>query len=60
MEQQSYRNMSKSACWPPQNAFYRVFFESLNGEFFDKKFSFVILHELAKFLYQAVFTFQVI
>ena len=29
-------------------------------EFFDKKIYFVILHELVKFNYQTVFTFQVI
>ena len=29
-------------------------------KFFDKNFSFLILHKLAKFLYQTVFTTQVI
>ena len=53
------------------DSFYRGFFENYKGpgtsfqatifiEFFDKKFYFVILHELAKFHYQTVFTSQVI
>ena len=51
--------------------FYRGFFENCKGsvtsfqatiftEFFDKKFYFVMLHKLAKFHYQTVFTSQVI
>ena len=63
--------MSISACWPPQNPFYRRIFENQKGlgtsfqatfliDFFDKKIHFVILHKLAKFHYQIVFTSQVI
>ena len=68
---QSYRNLSKSACWPTQIPFYRGFFENKKGpgtifqvrfftEFFAKKFNFVTLHKLAKFHYQTAFTSQVI
>ena len=56
---------------PPQIPFYRGSFENWKGsgtsfqatfftEFFDKFFSFVILHKLTKFHYQTVFTFQLI
>ena len=49
--------------------FYRRFSENLKGlqtsfqaiffiKSFDKNFSFIILHKLAKFHYQTVFTFQ--
>ena len=71
MSLQSYQILSKSASRPPQIPFYRRFFENWKGsgtsfqatfftETFDKKFSFAILHTLAKFHYQTVFTSQVI
>ena len=66
MQLQSYRNLSKSACWLPQNPFYREFFgnQKVPGncfqatffiQFFDNKFYFVILHKPAKFHYQSVY-----
>ena len=60
----------QTACRLPQIPFYIGFFENLKGiatsfqatfcvEFFDKKFYFAILHKLAKFHYQTMFTSQV-
>ena len=68
---QNDQNLSKSANRPPQIPFYRGFFENQKGpgtsfqatlfiELFDKKFSFVILHKLATFHHQTMFTSQVI
>ena len=55
----------------PQIPFYNGYFENQKGHgtsfqviffigFFNKRFYFVILHKLAKFYYQTVFTFHVI
>ena len=55
----------------PQIPSYRGFFKNSKGpktsfrakffiEFFDEEFLFVILHKLAKFHYQTLFTSQVI
>ena len=65
----SYQILSRSACRLPQIPFYRGFFENWEGpgtsfqatffiKIFDKEFSFVSLHKLAKFHYQTVFTFK--
>ena len=67
----NYQNLFKSACRPLQSPFYRGFFENSKGpgisfqdtffiEYFDKKFSVVILHKMAQLHYQKVFTSQVI
>ena len=59
----SYRNYSKSACWPPQIPFYRRFFENQKGpgtsfqatlsiKFYDKRRYLVLLHKLAKLHYR--------
>ena len=50
-----YRGIFENSKWP-EASFQVIFFV----EFFDKSFSFVILHELAKFHYQTVFTSHVI
>ena len=48
---------TKSACRPPEIPFCKGhIFVEVSG----KNFSFVILHKLAKFRYQTVFTSQVI
>ena len=63
--------MSKSPCRPLQIPFYRGFVENQKEpgtnfqltffiESFDKNVSFVILHKLAKFHYQTMFTTNVI
>ena len=67
----NYQNLSKSAHRPPQIPFYRGFFENQEGpgtsfqatlfiEFFDKTYSLVMLHKLAKVHHQTMFTSQVI
>ena len=69
--EQNYQNVCESAHRPLQIPFQKWFFEtyempktSLKAtpflELFDKKIYFVILHKLATFHYQAVFTSQVI
>ena len=70
MSQQTYQILAKLAC-RPQIPFYRGFFENgkdlelvsrshFSIEIFDKFFFFVILHKLAKFHYQTMYTSQVI
>ena len=68
---QNYQNMSKPKNRPPQIPSHRQFFENEKGpgtsfqviffvEFFDKNFSFVMLHNLAKFHQETFFTSLVI
>ena len=67
----SYQNMSRSACRPPQIPFHRVFLKNKKGpgtnfqaitfvENFDKYFPFALLHKLAQFHCQTMFTSHVV
>ena len=68
---QNYQNFSISVHRPSEIPFYRGFLENQKRpgtssqaaffiEFFDKKFSFVMLYKLVKFHHQTVFTSQLI